>query len=125
MDASVTIPPVANSRPKNAQTCLGTTIVYDQVIGNGDRGHCTASNIAVQKGGLGALQAKGIKPRIPGPRFRNAAVEQDKRRYRCHNRVEIMYGLLNDWRGATARSDRYPIVFLSAITLAAAVLSWL
>ncbi len=39
-----------------------------------------------------AVQAKGIKPCIPGRKSRNAPVRHDKRRYRRRNRIEIMFG---------------------------------
>ncbi|WP_367275274.1 transposase, partial [uncultured Brevundimonas sp.] len=42
-----------------------------------------------------------------------------------HNRIEIMFGRLKDWRRVATRYDRCPTVFLSAIALAATVLFWL
>ena len=56
-----------------------------------------------------ALSDKGIKPCVPGSKSRNKAVKYDKRRYKRRNRVEIMFGLLKDWRrvawqGARPRS---------------------
>jgi transposase len=41
-----------------------------------------------------ALQAKGIRPCIPGRRSRNEPVRYDKRRYRRRSRIEIMFGRL-------------------------------
>ncbi|WP_279483200.1 IS5 family transposase [Aureimonas sp. SK2] len=72
-----------------------------------------------------AVQAKGIKPCISGRKSRNAPVRHDERRYRRHNRIEIMFGRLKDWRRVATRYDRCPTVFFSAIALAATVLFWL
>lgn len=72
-----------------------------------------------------ALADKGITPCIPGRKSREKPVKYDKRRYRKRNRIEIMFGRLKDWRRVATRYDRSPIVFLSAIALAATVLFWL
>ena len=72
-----------------------------------------------------ALQAKGIQPCIPSRRSRNEPIRHDKRRYRRRNRIEIMFGRLKDWRRVATRYDRCPIVFFSAIALAATVIFWL
>jgi len=72
-----------------------------------------------------ALQAKGIQPRIPGPRSRLEPIKYDKRRYRRRSRIEIMFRRLKDWRRVATRYDRCPAVFLSAIALAATVIVWL
>ncbi len=45
-----------------------------------------------------ALQQKGIKPCIPGRKSRSKTIIYDKRRYRCRNRIEVMFGRLKDWR---------------------------
>jgi transposase len=71
------------------------------------------------------LQAKGIKPCIPGRKSRLHPVKYDKRRYRRRNRIEIMFGRLKDWRRVATRYDRCPTVFFSAIALAATVIFWL
>lgn len=72
-----------------------------------------------------ALADKGIKPCIPGRTSRDQPSKHDRRRTkRCH-RVEMMSGRLKDWRRVATRYDRCPIVFLSAIALAATVMSWL
>jgi len=68
-----------------------------------------------------ALEEKGITPCIPGRKSRNKPVKYDKRRYKSRNRIEIMFGRLKDWRRVATRYDRCPIVFLSAIALAATV----
>ena len=65
------------------------------------------------------LKDKGIRPCIPGRKQRKTAVKYDKRR----NRIGIMFGRLNDWRRVATRYDRCPKVFLSAIALAALVIS--
>ena len=52
-------------------------------------------------------------------------VKYDKRHYKRHNRIEIMFGRLKDWRRVATRYDRCPKVFLSAIALAALVIYWL
>jgi transposase len=72
-----------------------------------------------------ALETKGIKPCIPRRKSRNAPVRHDKRRYRRRNRIEIMFGRLEDWRRVATCYDRSPTVFFSAIALAATVLFWL
>jgi transposase len=50
-----------------------------------------------------ALEAKGIKPCIPGRKSRTTPVRHDKRRYKRRNRIEIMFGRLKDWRRVTTR----------------------
>jgi len=72
-----------------------------------------------------ALKDKGIRPCIPGRKSRAKAVRHDKRRYRRRNRIEIMFGRLKDWRRIATRYDRCPVVFLSAVALAATVMFWL
>ena len=72
-----------------------------------------------------ALKDKGIKACIPGRKGRKKAISHDKRRYKRRNRIEIMFGRLKDWRRVATRYDRCPIVFLSAIALAATILFWL
>lgn len=72
-----------------------------------------------------ALQNKGIKPCIAGPKSRTKPVKYERRRYKRRNRIEIMFGHLKDWRRVATRYDRCPKVFLSAIARAATVLFWL
>jgi transposase len=72
-----------------------------------------------------ALQAKGIKPCIPGRKSLTEPIKYDKRRYRRRNRIEIMLGRLKDWRRVATRYDRCPAAFFSAIALAATVIFWL
>ncbi|WP_245948910.1 transposase [Paracoccus lutimaris] len=70
-----------------------------------------------------ALKDKRIRPRIPGRKSRSKAVPYDKRRYPRHNRIEIMFGSLKDWRRVATRYDRCAETFLSA--LAATAIFWL
>ena len=51
--------------------------------------------------------------------MRGRAVRYGKRCYKRHNRMEIRWGRLNDWRLVANPCDRCPKVFLSAIALAA------
>ncbi len=53
-----------------------------------------------------ALRAKGITPRITGRKSRTGPVRYDERRYKRHNRIEIMFGRFKDWRRVATRYDR-------------------
>jgi transposase len=64
----------------------------------------------------------GISPCIPGRKSGNKTIKYDKRRYKRHNRIEIMFGRLKDWRRVATRYGRCPTAFLSAIALAATVI---
>ncbi|MDX8355420.1 IS5 family transposase [Cognatiyoonia sp. IB215182] len=72
-----------------------------------------------------ALKDKGIPPCLSGRRQRKMIVKYDKRRYKRRNRIEIMFGRLNDWRRVATRYDCCPKVFLSVIALAAPIVYWL
>lgn len=72
-----------------------------------------------------ALLDRGTKPCIPGRKLRNRPIRHDRRRYRRRHRIEMMFGRLKDWRRVATRYDRCPVVFLSAIALAATVMFWL
>ena len=72
-----------------------------------------------------ALQEKGITLCIPGRKIRNQTVKYDKRRYKRRNSIEIMFGLLKDWRRVATCYDRCPKAFVSAVALAATVIFWL
>lgn len=72
-----------------------------------------------------ALTDKGIRPCTPERKSHGRAVRYDKRRYRCRNRIEIMFGWLKDWRRVATRYDRCAKTFLSAVALAATVMFWL
>lgn len=67
------------------------------------------------------LEAKGIKPCIPGQKSRTTPVTCDRRKYQRRNRIEIMFDRLNDWRRGATRYDRCPTVFFSAIRIAETV----
>ncbi len=71
------------------------------------------------------LKNRGIEACIPGRKSRKTPVRYDKRRYMDRSRIEIMFGRLKDWRRVATRYDRCPIVYLSAIALAATVIFWL
>lgn len=71
------------------------------------------------------LKNKEIRACIPSREQRNKPVNYDKRRYRRHNRIEIMFGSFKDWRRVATGYDRCLKVFLSVITLAALVIYWL
>ena len=45
-------------------------------------------------------------PSILGKASRGRAVQHDKRRYKRRNRIEIMFGRLNDWRRIATRHDK-------------------
>jgi len=68
---------------------------------------------------------EGIAACIPDRKQRKAPVIYDKRRYKRHDRIEIMFGRLKDWGRVATCYDRSSIVFLSAIALAAPVIYWL
>lgn len=55
-----------------------------------------------------ALEEKGIRPCTPGRRSCGKPVKHDKRKYKCRNRIEIMFGRVKDWRQVATRSDRCP-----------------
>lgn len=64
-----------------------------------------------------ALKDKGLKPCIPGRTSRGKAIKHDRGRHERRNRVEIMFGRLEDWQRVAARYDRCPKVLLSAAGL--------
>jgi transposase len=70
------------------------------------------------------LKEKSIKPCIPSRRNRKDAIQHDTKIYRSRHKIENMFGRLKDWRRVATRYDRCPIIFLSAIALAAVVLFW-
>ena len=72
-----------------------------------------------------AMKDKGIKPCIPGRRFRGKPIKHDKRRYKRRKKIEIMFGRLKDWRRVATRYDRCLKDFFSAVALAATVMFWL
>ncbi len=72
-----------------------------------------------------ALKDKGKRACIPGRKQRKKPVKYDRRRYKRRNRIEIMFGMLKDWRRVATRYDRCPKFFLSAVALAALAIYWL
>ena len=71
------------------------------------------------------LIERGIRPCIPGRTSRKTTIKYDKRRYKRRNRIERMFVIIKDWRRVATRYDRSPMIFLSTIRLAAAVIFWL
>lgn len=69
-----------------------------------------------------ALKDIAIKPCTAGRKSRGQAIRYDKRRYRRRNRIEIMFGRLEDGRRITTRYDRCAKTFLSAVALTATVI---
>ena len=68
---------------------------------------------------------KGTRPCIPGRKLRKTTIKYDKKRYKRRNRIERMFGRIKEWRRVATGYDRSPMVFLSAIMLAATVIFWL
>ena len=71
------------------------------------------------------LKERRIEPCIPSRRNRKDIILHDAKIYRSRHKIENMFGRLKDWRRVATRYDRCPIIFLSAIALAAVVLFWL
>jgi transposase len=71
------------------------------------------------------LKERCIKPCIPSRRNRKDIIPHDTKIYRSRHKIENMFGRLKDWRRVATRYDRCPIIFMSAIALAATVLFWL
>jgi transposase len=53
------------------------------------------------------------------PQSRFMPLKYDKRRYKRRNRIEIMFGRLENWRRVAMPYDRGPQTYLSALALAA------
>ena len=71
------------------------------------------------------LKERNIEPCIPSRRNRKNIIPYDATTYRARHKIENMFVRLKDWRRVATRYDRCPVVFLSAIALAATVLFWL
>ena len=71
------------------------------------------------------LKENGISPCIPSRKNRKEPIPHDEELYKARHKIEVMFGRLKDWRRIAMRFDRSPIVFLSAIALAALVIYWL
>jgi transposase len=72
-----------------------------------------------------ALLDRGIAPCIPSKSNRKIQIEYDKTLYRQRHKIENMFGRLKDWRRIHTRYDRCAYTFMSAISIAAAVIFWL
>ena len=62
---------------------------------------------------------------IPSRRNRKDIIPYDAKIYQSHHKIENTFGRLKDWRRVAAHYDRCPVIFMSAIGLAATVLFWL
>ncbi|MEM1363741.1 MAG: IS5 family transposase [Pseudomonadota bacterium] len=71
------------------------------------------------------LEERGIFPCIPSRKNRKMQIPHDPERYKSRHKIEVMFGRLKDWRRVATTYERSPIVFLSAIALAALVIFWL
>jgi transposase len=71
------------------------------------------------------LKERNIEPCIQSRRNRKNTIPHDATTYRARHKIQNMFGRLKDWRRVATRYDRYPVVLLSAIALAATVLFWL
>ena len=71
------------------------------------------------------LKERNIEPCIPTRRNRKDITPHDAMIRRARHKIENMSGRLKDWRRVASRYDRCPVVFPSAIALAATVLFWL
>jgi transposase len=71
------------------------------------------------------MQEKGITPCISGRKSRKKTIKCNKHLSKRRNRIEIMFGRLEDWKRVATRDDRCPTVFLSAAAPAVTVLFWL
>jgi transposase len=71
------------------------------------------------------LKGRGYAPASQAGCSCSRAVRYDKRRYWRRNRIQIMFGVLKDWRRVETRYDRFDKTFLSAVAVAATVMFWL
>jgi transposase len=72
-----------------------------------------------------ALRTKGITPCIPPRRNRKVQHPYDAILYRQRHKIENMFGRIKDWRRIAMRYDRCAHTFMSAISIAAAVIFWI
>lgn len=73
----------------------------------------------------GALNDKGIRPRILSRKSRRKPVSCGEGRYKCRNRTKNIFGHRKDWRGAETPDEGCLTVFLSADALTATIVFWL
>ena len=71
------------------------------------------------------LVDRGTEPVIPPRRNRRVQYDYDRQIYKQRNVVERMFCRFKDWRRIATRFDRNIKNFMSAISLAAAVIWWL
>ncbi|WP_368389693.1 transposase [Sphingomonas pokkalii] len=71
-----------------------------------------------------ALTERGSTPCIPPKANRKVPISHDTGLYRQRHRIEDMSGKLKDWRRIHARYDRCAHTSMSAICIAATLLSW-
>ena len=72
-----------------------------------------------------ALADRGIAACIPSKVNRKVHIPHDTVLYRRRHKIENMFGKLKDWRRIHTRYDRCAHTFMSAISIAAAVIFWL
>jgi transposase len=72
-----------------------------------------------------ALTARGIAACIPSKANRKLSIPYDAALYRQRHKIENLFGKLKDWRRIHTRYDRCAHTFMSAISIAAAVIFWL
>ena len=70
-----------------------------------------------------ALMDRGVTPCIPSKTNRLITIPHDRALYRQRYKIEVMFGRLKDWRRIHTRYDRCAHTFMSAICIAAAVIS--
>ena len=72
-----------------------------------------------------ALIDRGITPCIPSKSNRKIPIPHDATLYKKRHKIENMFGKIKDWRRVHTRYDRCAHAFMSAISIAAAVIFWL
>lgn len=70
------------------------------------------------------LQDQGIAACIPSRRGRKKPIPHDPKLYAMRHRIENMFARLKDWRRIAMRYDRCAYLYLSAVAIAAIVISW-
>jgi transposase len=72
-----------------------------------------------------ALDDMGIAACIPARYGRKNSAAHDRKLYKQCHRIKNLLARLKDWRRIATRCDRCGELFLSAICIAASVMSWL
>jgi transposase len=70
-------------------------------------------------------KASGYAAFKPETQRKTPSSRRNRRQRHVDVGAQIMFGRLKDWRRVATRYDRCPVVFLSAVALAATVLFWL